>query len=67
MPMWVPPESTTCEYCGRTKPGHGPHQCVAAMLIRRFSQWIHVTGNLETALYAYERSGLCVRDRFHVE
>lgn len=62
---WIPPESVMCELCGRDKPGWGPHECVDAMVIRRWGQWL--ASSLETGLWAYERSGLCVRDRFHVE
>jgi hypothetical protein len=53
-----------CDLCGEVKSRVAVHSCDYAEMRawRRF-----VEEALETALYAYARSRLCVRDRFHVE
>lgn len=52
-----------CEICGETKSKTSPHPCDD--LLWRWRYWLD--SSLETALYAYARSRLCVRDRYHVE
>ncbi len=56
--------TVTCDLCGEVKPKTSVHFCDNAEMLawREF-----VEEHLETAFYAYLRSRMCVRDRYHVE